>query len=368
MKRSDAVQRGLAILCVFLLVVASAHSPSLAIADESSSDLEQLQAETNELVTKIEETTASYQEAEAAVRQVEERIAQNEARTAELESQIPEQRARTAQSIKNLYIFQQSFNSLLEIVLSAESFDDFLTTLRYLDIIHSHNAEEVNRLIGMVDELAQTSAELAIERDEAVERQQAALTALEEARNARTELQAHAIAVATSEQGDREAAIQVAAAALAAVDNATFTTSSGNTATVQVPTESSVSTDVLTTNITSEETSDWAARINEYLAGSPLEGYGETFAAAAAQYGVDPRLSPAIATVESGKGSVCFRDYNAWGWGNSDYTDWESAIYDQVEGLANGYDGTLTLEGAERYCPPNYQEWYSSVAYEMDGI
>jgi hypothetical protein len=120
--------------------------------------------------------------------------------------------------------------------------------------------------------------------------------------------------------------------------------------------------------ITTDETGDWASRINAYLEGSPLEGYGETFAQAAAEYGVDPRLSPSIATIESGRGSICFKDHNAWGWGSSSWDSWEDAIYEHVEGLATGYDGTLTLEGAERYCPPNYQEWYSSVATEMDGI
>ena len=61
-------------------------------------------------------------------------------------------------------------------------------------------------------------------------------------------------------------------------------------------------------------------------------------------------------------------DHNAWGWGSESWDSWEDAIYDQVQGLAEVYDGTLTYEGAEMYCPPNADEWYSSVASEMDTI
>jgi hypothetical protein len=32
------------------------------------------------------------------------------------------------------------------------------------------------------------------------------------------------------------------------------------------------------------------------------------------------------------------------------------------------YGGILTLEGAQMYCPPSYQEWYSSVLAEMSSI
>lgn len=368
MKRSTTAQRIVAAACSLSLAVASLGLPTAAIAEEPASDLEQLQSDVDDLASKIEETTAAYQEAEETVKALEEQIAQNEERTAELEEQIPAQREKTAASIKDMYIFQQDTGNLLAIILTAESFDDFLTTLRYIDVIHERNVNEINALTSMVNELAQANSDLELERDAAAKKQDEARAALEEARDARAELQAKAIAVAFSEQGDRDAAIAVAKQALEMSDSATFTTSSGNTAVVQVPTSNSVSTDELLTNITSGDNSDWAARINEYLKGSPLEGYGQTFADAAAKYGVDPRLSPAIATVESGKGTYCFRDHNAWGWGNENYSDWETAIYTQVEGLATGYDGTLTLEGAERYCPPTYQEWYSSVASEMDGI
>ena len=63
--------------------------------------------------------------------------------------------------------------------------------------------------------------------------------------------------------------------------------------------------------------SEWANRINNYLAGSPLAGQGETFATAAWENGVDPRWSPAISNTESTKGANCFLPHNAWGWGST---------------------------------------------------
>lgn len=105
----------------------------------------------------------------------------------------------------------------------------------------------------------------------------------------------------------------------------------------------------------------WAERIDAFNAGYPLEGYGATFAAAAYEYGVDPRYSPAIARVESGSGLNCTYSCNAWGWGSSSWGDWETAIYAHVAGLAQGYGHTISYEAALSYNELNPDEWYSQV-------
>lgn len=114
--------------------------------------------------------------------------------------------------------------------------------------------------------------------------------------------------------------------------------------------------------------SEWAPRIDAYLAGSPLAGHGETFAEAAYEYGVDPRWSPAISCIESSKGAACFRSHNAWGWGNASWGSWEEAIWAHVAGLAAGYGSTNSISAAAKYCPPNYQSWYANVESEMSRI
>lgn len=113
---------------------------------------------------------------------------------------------------------------------------------------------------------------------------------------------------------------------------------------------------------------EWAGRIDAYLAGSPLEGQGKTFAEAAWNNGVDPRWSPAISNTESSKGANCFRDHNAWGWGKDGWSSWEEAINAHVAGLASGYGYSITYENAVKYCPPNADNWFKDTLAQMQLI
>ena len=114
--------------------------------------------------------------------------------------------------------------------------------------------------------------------------------------------------------------------------------------------------------------SEWTMRIDTYLAGSNLEGYGRTFAEAAWEYGVDPRFSPGISCVESGKGAVCFRSCNAWGWGKINWPDWDTAIRSHIKGLSEGYGYSVTMEGATLYNYETPVDWYNRVHEEMSKI
>lgn len=113
---------------------------------------------------------------------------------------------------------------------------------------------------------------------------------------------------------------------------------------------------------------EWTSRIDAYLAGSPLAGYGSAFAQAAWENGVDPRWSPAISNTESSKGRNCFRPYNAWGWMAESWSSWDEAINAHVAGLARGYGYTISLENAKKYCPPTYHDWYAKTVSEMAKI
>lgn len=113
---------------------------------------------------------------------------------------------------------------------------------------------------------------------------------------------------------------------------------------------------------------EWTGRINNYLAGSPLAGHGSTFAEAAWKYGVDPRWSPAISNTESTKGANCFAWHNAWGWTGGSWSSWDIAIDFHVRGLANIYGYTISYANAQKYCPPNYDNWYRDTLNEMRKI
>lgn len=112
----------------------------------------------------------------------------------------------------------------------------------------------------------------------------------------------------------------------------------------------------------------WSERIDDYLAGSPLAGHGSTFAEAAWDAGIDPRWSPAISNTESTKGRVCFKYHNAWGWDQTSWSDWDTAIRAHVAGLARGYGFTISYAYAQRYCPPNYDNWYRDTLSQMKMI
>ena len=115
----------------------------------------------------------------------------------------------------------------------------------------------------------------------------------------------------------------------------------------------------------SEAMREWTSRIDDYLAGSPLAGHGSTFAQAAWDNGIDPRWSPTISNTESTKGRVCFKPHNAWGWDQSSWSNWDTAISAQVAGLARGYDFTISYAYAQRYCPPNCDNWYRDTLNQM---
>lgn len=113
---------------------------------------------------------------------------------------------------------------------------------------------------------------------------------------------------------------------------------------------------------------EWSERIDAYLSGSNLAGYGPVFAEAAWDNGIDPRWSPAVSNTESSKGAVCFRSHNAWGWGDDDWPDWETAITEHVSGLARVYGYSITPSAALVYCPPNHDNWYADTLGQMAKI
>ena len=105
----------------------------------------------------------------------------------------------------------------------------------------------------------------------------------------------------------------------------------------------------------------WAERIDAFNEGYPLAGYGNVFAEAAYDNHVDPRLSPAIARAESESGRVCFRAYNAWGWGDEEWSNWTDAINAHVQGLAESYGYDITEESAARYADGDSDVWFEQV-------
>lgn len=98
--------------------------------------------------------------------------------------------------------------------------------------------------------------------------------------------------------------------------------------------------------------SDYFAKYN-----SPLEPHAQDFIDAADQYGVDWKLVPAIAGVESTFGKhVPHGTYNGWGWG----------VYgDQALGFKSWRDGIFTVTGGLKQ---NYINKGLTTPYAMNRV
>ena len=321
----------------------------------------------DEFQQQIEESAAAYNEAMARAEELEGLIGQNADAIAEIEARLPAQQQRAEQAMIELYKAQNESASIIDIILSSTSIADFINKIEYFNLYTRANLDEFAALNRMQAELADAQAELESSREEALRQADAANAALQAAQAARIEAQRQAAEEARRQA--EEAAAATAAQQANSADSNTAQSVENTAAPAESASTSAAETD--TANWASDEESfvaSWGARINAYLAGSPLSGYGETFARAAWAYGVDPRWSPAISYVESSKGLYCFRPHNAWGWGSVSWDSWEEAIYGHVGGLARGYGYTLTYAAAQKYCPPSADHWYNSVLAQMNSI
>jgi hypothetical protein len=93
------------------------------------------------------------------------------------------------------------------------------------------------------------------------------------------------------------------------------------------------------------------ARLNRFLAGSPLAGYGQTFYDAGVANGIDPRLLVALAYAESSDGRHITRGdaNNIFNWEyngkhHSPYPSIKAAIDALAAGLNDGYFVDLTSD------------------------
>lgn len=390
--------RNAAYLLSLALAFALAFPPGFALADES----EDAKLTAYELQQEIEERQASYAAARAEADEATDAIEAEQERIEALEREIPEQQRRSAAAARELYKLQQQGTGIVELLLSAGSFQDFIAELEYVNKVSEANIDEMNRLNELKGEIIAMQNGLKEKRSEADARAEDARVAMLAAQEAQAEVQRR-----IEEEARQQAQIAAQAAAMAEQERANDSGEPAvpETGTVAEPevahetdgdqgdsSSSSAGNDGNGEGVASENgesdavaeepaapsqdaytgeddyVAGWAKRIDAYLAGSPLAGQGLTFAKAAYEYGVDPRFSPAISYTESGKGQYCFNPHNAWGWGSASWDTWEEAIYDHVAGLARGYGGQISKEGAQKYCPPNWKLWYERTLAQMEMI
>lgn len=312
-------------LCIAVFLASAIFSvPALAQTNNTEGTMSSLQK-------RIEETGEAYNAAKQKVASIHEEMKANNDRIAALSAQLPNARIKAATAINNSYKMRMNGPSLIDLVFSSSDFNELLATIKYLNAIEAHNTDQAKHLAELTDNLKAAQNELAKQAEEASAEEKIAGDALSQAQAAREEAQKKAQAENAKTGGG----------SLDPVD--------WNTDKISF-------------------VSSWAPRIDRYLSGSPMAGCGTAYAAAAWDYGVDPRWSPAISNTESSKGAFCFKPHNAWGWGDCSWPDWNSAIRDHVRGLATCYGSTITMEAARKYCPPNAQHWYNATLEQMNMI
>lgn len=281
-----------------------------------------------EAAAKVEETSAAYSEAVAIQEDLAANIESLTTQIADLEAQMPELERKAGAVCRAMYMSGDPDLELLNIILGARSVSEAIRLADTYDKLLSYQTDQLDALTTAKTDLETSKVQLETDKVAADEAVAAAKEALDEATAARQQAQA-------------EARAAQAGALAQQID-------------WSMPKD--------------EFVAHWAARINNYLAGTNLAGQGENFADAAYQYGTDPRWSPAISRIESGCGAACFRPYNAWGWMGSSFSSWSEGIYKHVKYLSGPlYGGYLTPKGAATYCPPG-GPWYSKVSAEMSKI
>ncbi|WP_246599505.1 coiled-coil domain-containing protein [Gordonibacter massiliensis (ex Traore et al. 2017)] len=381
LRTAAAAALAFGISCALTLPSSSLPTASPLVPEAAWAVTTEIDAPPDSTQAAIEESARAFDEASTKAAQLEQQIAENSAKITDLEAVLPVQQDRGAQAMRHMYQIQQDSGQLIELVLSAKSFDEFLTSLEYLDSIQRWNQTQINQLKTTQDELAATqealeNAKLAV--DEEKDRAQRALveaqTIREEAqRRAQEEAKAQAEAAQRAqEEAEAKAKAEAAAAAEAEKKEQDATPEAPEQPSGGASSEGSVDSptpdDADWSSDKASFVSAWSTRIDAYLAGSPLSGQGRTFAEAAWTYGVDPRWSPAISNTESSKGAQCFLSHNAWGWGDVSWDSWEEAINAHVRGLARGYGYTISVDAAKKYCPPNWQHWYNATLAQMNLI
>mgnify|MGYP002761557398 FL=1 len=321
---------------------------------------------------KIEDATSAYNGARTKLEELQGQIDSNKANIEEIEAKLPDQQAKASTAMRDLYKYQKGTNPIVSFLVNAQSLGDFITTCKYTNQITSSSVDEIEELNKMQTQLEQDKTELEQAKSQLETEQKNAKEALAQAQQLRSEAQAKAEQENAAELAKLEADKAAAAEKLSGEG-----ISGGNSSSQASNSNTTINTTVNNANTGNADydsfINEWTTRIDAYLAGSPMAGQGRNFAVAAWNTGVDPRWSPAIACIESTKGTYCADSYNAWGWsavggGWRSFGSWNEGIAAHVAYLGRNYGSTLTPAAAKKYCPPTWQDWYNKVASQMNRL
>lgn len=163
--------RHAAVAAITAALVASSV-PVAAFAEDT--DLESLQ---NAAIAAGEQYDQAQQELDSLQQQIDD----NEARIEEIEDKLPELKANASNAIATSYKIHQDQNSLLALLLSADTFNDFITQLAYLNHIVGNATNDMKDLVAAQQELTQKQTELSQQKADEEAKVQAAKDAYDSA-------------------------------------------------------------------------------------------------------------------------------------------------------------------------------------------
>ena len=305
-----------------------------------------------------------------------------------LTARIPEQQARSDEAARNLYKMQQNSYDIVEMLLSSQSIEAFILQVDYLHDVTQSNVHQIKRASKLKKQAKRTLSELKEVSSSAKEQEKEIKTELEAAQDERIDRAAVGVATAESQAVTLggESSVEVVSDSKGDKDKKSDKDKDSGKSEKKTKVRHTIAATTDTSAIDSgadwsqskeEFVAEWAPRLDAYLQGSPLYGQGENFAKSAWKYCIDPRWSAAISCTESSRGSICIRPHNAWGWGAAEpnpagnaaeWGSWAEAIDAHARGLSEGYGYTITIRGAKKYCPVNWQFWYNTTLGEMGRI
>lgn len=188
-------------------------------------------ATVEELQAKVDEAIAAYDEVSAKVDDLQTQIDENQTKVDELQAKLPSLLDAASNSMRSIYKMQQSTPGLVSLLLSSESFSEFLTTYQYLSALQRSNVDAIEELEQSQQELQTAQSELKAQKSEVEAQQAEAKTTLQEAENALEELNQQLAAQAAAEA----AAAAAAAAAEAAANGEAATSNEGTSSITEQP-------------------------------------------------------------------------------------------------------------------------------------
>lgn len=182
----------------------------------------------DELQQQIDASNAAYNDAVDRAAELQDKISANEERISQIEAVLPEKKQAAVNSIRTMYKLQIGSQSLIDLLISAEDFNQVVSTVAYLDAVVSHNTGAIEELANLSDELVQTRSALSSQKAQVDEEVANALSSLSEASAAHDQLEQQMAQQAAAAAAAKAAEAATSASQSAADANASASDSSAS--------------------------------------------------------------------------------------------------------------------------------------------